>query len=89
MLINQYQSRRQWHILPSDPKEKVVVIWWKVTQGKRPEELKYARVFIEIFIDESKYTRVEQEKNFNASLKGYGAVISRKEYTIQDLNKKI
>ena len=40
MLINQYKSRRQWHLLPSDTKTPVVIVWWKVTESKRAEELK-------------------------------------------------
>jgi hypothetical protein len=89
MLVNQYQSRRQWGHLPQDPKAVATVIHWKITDGKTSEQLKTSRIFVEIFVDEGKYTRVEQEKSFVASLKGYGAVVKRKEYPIQDLNKKI
>ena len=66
-----------------------IVVWWKITDGKRTEELKTAKVFVEIFVKEGKFSPAEQEKSFIASLKGYGAMIKRKEYAIQDLNKKI
>lgn len=86
MLINQFQSRRQWNLLPEGS---ATVLWWKITQDKKPDALKTAKVFVEIFVDEPKYKREEQEKHFTASLKGYGAVVKRKEYTIQELSKKI
>ena len=87
MLTTQYRSRRQWNLVPSEGT--AIVVWWKITDGKRSEELKTAKVFVEIFTKEDKLSPADQEKSFIASLKGYGAVISRKEYTIQDLNKKI
>lgn len=89
MLINQYKSRRQWHLLPSDTKAPVVIVWWKITESKRAEELKNAKVFVEIFVEEQHRKLAEQEKAFTASLKGYGVVSSRKETTIEKLNKKI
>lgn len=87
MIVVQYQSRRQWHLLPTEGKASV--IWWKITDGKRAEEAKKAVVFVEIFVDEKGRTAAEQEKSFTSSLKGYGVVVSRKDYTIDKLNKKI
>lgn len=87
MLINQYQSRRHWNLLPSE--SKALVFWWRVTDGKRQEDLKQAPVFVEIFVEADGRTLAEQEKSFVASLKGYGAVVSKKESTIGKINKKI
>lgn len=89
MLINQYQSRRQWQLLPTDNTTPVVVVWWKITDGKRQDEVKTAKVFVEIFVEEQHRKLSEQEKTFTSSLKGYGAVVSRKDLTLEKLNKKI
>lgn len=87
MLISQYQSRRDWNLIPTEGP--VIVLWWKITENKRNEDLKSAKVFVELFVDENKYTAKEQEKTFVATLKGYGAVMSRRESTIDKINKKI
>lgn len=87
MTNDQFQSRKQWGHLPSEGK--ATVIWWKITDGKTKDQLKTARIFIEVFVEETNHTRAEQEKTYVSSLKGYGAVVSRREYTLDQLRKKL
>lgn len=87
MIVSQYRSRRFWNMVPTEGP--VVILWWKISDGKRAEALKSAKIFVEIFVDEEHRKASEQEKSFVASLKGYGVVVSRREYTIDKLNKQI
>lgn len=89
MIVDQYRSRRFWNMIPPDPGSPVVILYWKISDGKRAEALKSARIFVEIFVDEEHRKASEQEKSFTVSLKGYGVVVSRRESTIDKLNKQI
>lgn len=78
MIRTQYQSRRKWGILPDGGS--YTVLWWRVKGG-------IGVVFTEYLTDEPKRSREDQEKDFIASMKGYGEILQRKEYITKELDK--
>ena len=67
----QYLSRRIGGTIPDDAR--LIVLWWKVEGGS-------GIVFRE-------YLEPAEEKDFVASLKGYGRVLQRREMGTKELDK--